>query len=352
MPRNDARGGHTRGPSIRDVARLAEVSAQTVSRVSTGSDAVRQETRDRVLRAMEQLGYSPNHAARALRDGRFGSIGLLAHRFDRTGESMITDAVLRAAQAEGYGVTLVTVQDAAHDGWTPAANRLRHQTVDGLIIIRSEGHSTEQLALPTGMPVAVSDSRVHGVYPCVVSDELNSSRMAVDHLLSLGHRTVHYVAGPEDSEPARLRRAGWRTGLVQAGAEVPEPHVGDWTADSGYTAGTALAADPEVTAIACANDETAFGVLAALHEAGRRVPEDVSVIGFDDVSLSRFTQPPLTTVKQHFTTIGTQLFRLVMDQIGTPRTAEIPDVTVPTELVLRASTAPPRSASVSRAQTG
>ncbi|GMA35798.1 substrate-binding domain-containing protein [Demequina litorisediminis] len=219
---------------------------------------------------------------------------------------MITDAVLRAAQAEGYGVTLVTVEDAAHDGWTPAANRLRHQTVDGLIIIRSEGHSTEQLALPPGMPVAVSDSRVHGVYPCVVSDELGSQRMAVEHLLELGHRTVHYVAGPADSEPARLRRAGWHTALVQAGAEVPEPYVGDWTADSGFAGGTALASDPSVTAIACANDETAFGVLAALHEAGRHVPDDVSVIGFDDVSLSRFTQPPLTTVKQHFTAIGNE----------------------------------------------
>jgi DNA-binding LacI/PurR family transcriptional regulator len=291
---------------------------------------------------MEELGYSPNHAARALRDGRFGSIGLLAYRFDRSGESMTAGAVQRAAEVADYSVTLLSVHDAAANGWAPAAQRLRHQTVDGLIIIRSEGNETDSLSLPRGMPVAVMDSRVHGIYPCVVSDEAHSARMAVKHLLDMGHRGVHHLAGPAGSQPARLRQTAWVECLQEAGIAPPQPIVGDWTAQSGYAAARAFASDPDVTAVVCANDEMAFGLMLGLHEAGIDIPSDISVVGFDDIPLSRFAVPPLTTVRQPFEAMGAALVRMVVDQIGHALPKELPDVIVPSELVMRQSTAPPR----------
>src|SRR6478736_698817 len=212
-----------RGPTLADVARVAGVSGQTVSRTVTGAERVRPETRERVMRAMEQLGYAPNRAARALRNGHYGTIGLLAHDFLRTGESLTTDAILRAARLEDYTVTLLTVPTAKVGDWVPAAARLQHQTVDGLIIIRAEGGSADRIALPPRFPVAVSDSRATGLYPCVVADEAASMRTAVMHLLELGHRTVHHIAGPTDSEPARLRKLGWRGALESAGVVPPKP---------------------------------------------------------------------------------------------------------------------------------
>src|SRR6187431_1229909 len=217
MAAEGARSARRRGPTIADVARLAGVSAQTVSRTATGAEVVSPETRERVLHAMDQLGYSPNRAARALRNGHYGTIGLLAHDFLRTGEALTTDAILNAARLEDYTVTLLTVPTADTGDWVPAAARLQHQTVDGLIIIRAEGGSADRIALPPRFPVAVSDSRATGLYPCVVGDEAGSMRTAVNHLIQLGHRTVHHIAGPADSEPARLRKLGWRGALESAG---------------------------------------------------------------------------------------------------------------------------------------
>ncbi len=314
---------------------------QTVSRVSIQPDAVKPTTRDRVLEAMEQLGYSPNLAARALRHGHYGTIGLLAHRFDRTGEAATTDAVLRAAAEHDLTVNIMTVPTTDADEWTPAAKRLQHQATDGLIVIRNELDSPKKFAFPAGFPVAVSGLHMEGVLPCVDADEVGAARAAVDYLMDLGHRTVHHVAGPTDSEPARRREIAWRARLSERGAIAHGPLTGDWSAESGFRAGLRLAADQAVTAVFCANDEMAFGVMHALHDAGRRVPEDVSVIGFDGIPLGAHSLPPLTTLKQDFRTIGAELVRLLVDRINNPNGDHPPHVTVPIELVVRKSTAPP-----------
>lgn len=331
----------SRGPTLADVARMAGVSGQTVSRTVTGAETVSPATRERVLRAMDHLGYTPNRAARALRNGHYGTIGLLAHDFHRTGEALTTDAILRAAQEEDYTVTLLSVPTSSAGDWVPAAARLQHQSIDGLIIIRAEGGSADRIALPPRFPVAVSDSRATGLYPCVVADEAASTHVAVDHLLKLGHRQVHHVSGPMDSEPARLRWLGWKGALDSAGIVAPKRLVGDWTVESGYRAGEVLSADPAVTAVVCANDEMALGCMAAFHAAGRSVPDDVSVVGFDDIALSRFATPALTTVRQDFKTMGSELVRLVLDQVRGHHAESTPHVIVPTELVVRGSTAPP-----------
>ncbi|MFZ0531187.1 MAG: LacI family DNA-binding transcriptional regulator [Propionicimonas sp.] len=341
MPTTTGRGRKKTGPSIEDVARLAGVSAQTVSRVSTGAAPVRPETRERVLLAMSQLGYSPNHAARALRNGSFGTIGLIAHRFERTGEALTTEAVVEAAEAEGYSVTLLAVRSAEANNWETAAHRLSSQAVDGLVIIRAEQATPESLTLPAGMAIAVSDSRLVGHYPAVVADQVQGSIDATRHLLELGHRSVHHIAGPTDSEPAAVRAVTWQRCLEEAGIRPPKPWRGDWTARSGYLAGQQIALDRSITAVYCANDETALGLLRALHEGGRRVPEDVSVVGFDGIALSEFSFPPLTTVKQDFHRVGHELVRLVLEQLR-PRASVLGGrVIIPTELLVRGTTAPP-----------
>jgi len=291
---------------------------------------------------MGQLGYSPNYAARALRNGSFGTIGLIAHRFGRTGEALTTEAVLEAAEAEDYSVTLLTVRDPDAEGWEPAAHRLSHQAIDGLVIIRAEQATPESLSLPTGMAVAVADSRLAGHYPAVSADQVQGTADAVRHLLELGHRNIHHIAGPVTSEPARVRAATWQRTLESAGVHSPKPWRGDWSARSGYAVGQEIALDPDITAVYSANDEMAFGLMRALHECGRRVPEDVSVVGFDDIALAEFSSPPLTTVKQDFPRLGHELVRLVLTQIRA--TASIPRdrVLVPTQLIVRGTTAPPR----------
>lgn len=329
------------GPSIVDVARLAGVSAQTVSRVSTGSTSVRPETRARVLAAMDQLGYSPNRAARALRNGSFGTIGLIAHRFGRTGEARTTEAVVEAAEEHGYAVTLLNVRNPEQAVWEDAAYRLTHQAIDALIIIRAEGVLPTSLAFPAGMPVAVSDSRLAGYYPAVVCDQVQGSRDAVRHLLDLGHAVVHHIAGPHGSDPATFRAASWERTLQEAGIAVPEMWRGDWTAESGYRIGKEVAEHPEVTAVYCANDEMAFGLMRALHEHGRRVPQDVSVVGFDDIALSEYSAPPLTTVRQDFHAMGYGLVSLLLEQIKAGGMKPRSRVVIPTELHVRGSSGPP-----------
>ena len=342
MSHPTARGRRKTGPSIEDVARLAGLSAQTVSRVSTGAESVRESTRLRVLAAMNQLGYSPNRAARALRSGSFGTIGLAAYRFERTGEALTTEAVVQAAEAENYSVTLLSVRTPVADQWEHTAQRLSHQAIDGLVIIRAEQATPESLSLPAGMAVAVSDSRLIGHYPSVVADQVQGTLDAIRHLLSLGHATVHHIAGPSDSEPALVRSNTWQRSLEEAGIRPPTPWQGDWTAASGYQAGRRIAEDPSITAVYAANDEMAFGLMRALYERGRHVPEDVSVIGFDGIALSEFASPPLTTVKQDFHRIGHELMRLVLEQIHSKPARSQGRVVVPTELIIRGTTAPPR----------
>lgn len=336
-----AGNGLPRAPSMADVAARAGVSSQTVSRVSTGADKVRPETRRRVLAAMDELGYSPNSAARALRYGSFGTIGMIAHRLARTGESRTVEAVVEAARDEGYTVSLVDVHSPSSDDVRAAVARLSHQAIDGLVIIRAETATPATLALPARLPVVVSDSRFVGHHPAVGADQTGGTRRAVEHLLALGHRTVHHLAGPADSAPAAMRVDAWRNTLQAAGRAVPPFLRGDWSAASGYEQGRRIARDPDVTAVFCANDEMAAGLCRALHEAGVRIPQEVSVVGFDDVPLAEYLWPPLTTVAQDFQGIGRRLVQLLLEQIRPG--VELSDVhtLVPVELIVRGSTAPP-----------
>ncbi|ACV07776.1 LacI family DNA-binding transcriptional regulator [Jonesia denitrificans] len=340
---NSPRGSRKRlGPSIGDVARLAGVSSQTVSRVSTGAERVRPETRERVLSAMEQLGYSPNHAARALRYGRFGSIGVIAHHLSRTGEFHTIDALVEAARKNGFTVNLIDVESPSSDDMSVAVQRLTHQSIDGLVIIRAETATPDTLQLPRRLPIVVSDSRFIGHHPAVSTDQWAGIAHAVRHLLGLGHTTVHHLAGPVDSSPAGVRIQAWRDTLTAHDRMIPDVVRGDWSAASGHAVGTRLLADPSVTAVLCGNDEMAAGLMRAAHERGLRVPEDVSIIGFDDIPLASYLWPPLTTVRQDFSAVGTTLMDVLFQQIRSGQPLTDHRTTIPTELIVRGSTAPPR----------
>ncbi|MFD0523397.1 LacI family DNA-binding transcriptional regulator [Paractinoplanes durhamensis] len=323
-----------------DVARLAGVSSQTVSRVSTGHPGVVESTRRQVLDAMRELGYRPNSAARALKSGEFRTLGVILFTLATTGNSRTVEAIAAQAAQEGYAITLIPVAVPTQDGVLGAFTRLGELAVDGVIVIM-EVHLLDavELQLPPGVQVVVVDSDAGDRYPVVDTDQADGARQAVRHLLDLGHRTVWHVTGPAESFASERRTQAWREILEEAGRAVPPVERGDWTAASGYEAGLRLAAVPDCTAIFAANDQMALGVLRALQENGRRVPADVSVVGFDDLPESASYLPPLTTVHQDFAEVGRRCVQGLLAQIrdfhGEPGT-----VLVPTTLVARASSAP------------
>jgi DNA-binding LacI/PurR family transcriptional regulator len=327
-----------------DVARLAGVSHQTVSRVINDSEHVRTETRERVLVAMRQLDYRPNSVARALVTGRSKTLGVVS--FDTTlhGPASTLFGIEQAAHEAGYFITIVSLKALDRPSVLDAVERLRIQGVDGILVIApQEGAARALVQAPVGIPlVAVEAGPADGV-PVAAVDQFAGAASATRHLLELGHRTVWHIAGPGDWLEAQQRIAGWRTTLQAAGAEVPPPLAGDWSPRSGYERGRELAADPAVTAIFVANDQMALGALRALHEAGRAIPGDVSVVGFDDIPEAPFFTPPLTTVRQDFDEMGRRSLRLLLETMESSDDAP-PHFEVTPELIVRASTAAPRSA--------
>jgi DNA-binding LacI/PurR family transcriptional regulator len=325
-----------------DVARAAGVSHQTVSRVINGADSVRAETRERVLQAMRELDYRPNSLARALVTGRSWTLGVVS--FDTTlyGPASTLFGIERAAHAQGYLVSIVSVTSLDRDSVLAAVEQLRGQGVDGILIITPQEAAVEAvLHIPRDMPVVAVEAGPEQAVPVVTVDQVAGAAAATRHLLELGHRTVWHVAGPSDWLEANQRIEGWMTALEEAGADAPPVLSGDWSARSGYELGKRLATVREVTAIFAANDQMALGILRALYEAGREVPRDLSIVGFDDIPEAQFFTPPLTTVRQDFNEVGRQSLMLLLDEIGAD-TRTSSRVVVPPKLEVRDSTAPPR----------
>jgi DNA-binding LacI/PurR family transcriptional regulator len=324
-----------------DVGRLAGVSHQTVSRVINGSPHVRPETRARVLAAMEELGYRPNPVARALVTGRSKMLGVVS--FDTTlyGPASTLFGIERAAHEAGYFIIVASLEALDRSSVADAVERLRRQGVEGILVIAPHAETGEALLhAPTGVPLVAAEAGPERGAPVVAVDQVTGAVSATQHLLELGHRTVWHISGPRNFTEARQRREGWRATLEAAGAHVPEPLVGDWSPRAGYELGGRLTGDPNVTAVFVANDQMALGLLRAMHEAGRAVPGELSVVGFDDIPEAAYFLPPLTTVRQDFIEMGRRSLRMVLRTIETGRRASAEPL-VPPELIVRASTAPP-----------
>jgi DNA-binding LacI/PurR family transcriptional regulator len=325
-----------------DVARVAGVSHQTVSRVINDADHVRPETRERVLRAMVELDYRPNPVARALVTGRSRTLGVVS--FDTTlyGPASTLFGIERAAHTEGYFVSIVSVTSLDRASVLGAVERLRAQGVDGILIITPQELAAEAvLHVPPDLAVVAVEAGPEEQVPVVAVDQFAGAVAATEHLLALGHRTVWHVAGPSDWLEARQRIDGWAAALEAAGADAPPLLTGDWSARSGYELGRRLATVRDVTAIFAANDQMALGILRAVHEAGREVPRDLSIVGFDDIPEAQFFTPPLTTVRQDFNEMGRQSLMLLIGEIVAPQRSSS-RVVVDPELRIRDSTAPPR----------
>jgi len=324
-----------------DVAAHAGVSAQTVSRVANGLANVEQSTRDRVLSSMQALGYRPNKAARALRLGRFRNIGVIMFTLSSFGNMRTLDAIAIAAARAGYSITLIPVEHPTQNDLSVAFSRLLEQAVDGVVIV-IEAHVVDEsdVELPAGLPVVVIDSAARADYPVIDTDQAQGARLATEHLLQLGHETVWHVAGPEASYSATRREQAWRETLATAGRQIPPVLRGNWSTTSGYEAGMTLSGDRNVTAIFAGNDQMALGILRAFHERGVAVPDDVSVVGFDDMSESDSFWPPLTTVHQDFDAVGRRSIEVLLAEIeGAPARPGI--IAASTRLIVRSSTAAP-----------
>jgi DNA-binding LacI/PurR family transcriptional regulator len=341
MTSSDAPARRSKQPSMGDVAKHAGVSSQTVSRVSNGHSNVDPLTRQRVIDSMQALGYRPNSAARALRRGQFRAIGVIMFTLRTFGNMSTLNAIATEAARADYSVTLLPVREATLGQVSGAYSRLGEAAVDGVVII-FEAHLLDEaeFSLPPGLPVVVIDSNAGDAYTVVDTDQADGARQATEHLLELGHRQVWHIAGPESSFSAMRRMEYWQRTLRDAGIEPPPVLHGDWSTDSGYRHGMELGTRDDVTAIFAANDQMALGLMRALHELGRDVPGDISVVGFDDLEEAHSFWPPLTTIRQDFGEVGRQAIQRLLAKVDGER--ENHKIIVPTRLIVRGSTAAPR----------
>lgn len=312
-----------RGPTMTDVARAAGVSHQTVFRVVNDQPGVKGATRLRVLAAVESLGYRRNSAARALVTGRSQLLGVITLHTSLYGPASALIAFERAAYAAGYFLSVVTLRSIEPTAIKEAVDRLITHGVEGAVVIAPVVSSKTLLRwIPADLPLVVVEGADVADLPDVPDadivgvDQVAGARVATSFMLEQGHETVWHVAGPPEWLEAGRRAAAWRATLEAHGAETPPPLRGDWSARSGFEAGKMLARISDVTAVFAANDSMAVGVLRALHEAGRRVPAEVSVIGFDDVPEAPYFNPPLTTVRQDFDEVGRRSLTLLLRQIS------------------------------------
>ncbi|MCG5219284.1 LacI family DNA-binding transcriptional regulator [Streptosporangium sp. KLBMP 9127] len=331
-------------PSIRDVAAAAGVSYQTVSRVLNDSPRVRSETRTAVLGAIERLGFRPSRAARALSLGRARGITVVTSNTVLYGYAATLQGIEEAARAEGMAMGIRVVESAEPAEVKQTVDYVSDASAGGVVVIAFDPMGTAVLeALPEHVPAvaAAEPAAPDRGRVAIALDERRAAADATEHLLALGHRTVHHVATPSEGRSSG-RQAGWRDALERAGVEVPEVLSCGWDIGSAYAAGQWLSTQARTTAILCGNDDIAQGVRRALYDAGKDVPGDVSIVGFDDIPGSAYWTPALTTVRMDFAGLGQACYRAAVAEL-TGQAQPVP-VLVPPSLVLRESTAPPPSA--------
>lgn len=325
-------------PTIFDVARLAGVSHQTVSRVINNHASVRETTRDRVRQAVEQLSYRPNAAARGLVGGRSRNIGLITTGSPDYGPTSTVLGLLSAARAADYSVSLATAVDTEPESVRAAVDLVLGQQIDALVVVASRIRILDTVAaLRVRVPVVVIESSGRTTRPSLSIDQYAGARTATEHLIGLGHRDILHVAGPADSMDATERVRGWRDTMAEHGLVARQPLEGDWTPASGFRIGEALVErGPSFTALFVANDQMSLGCIHALSLHGIRVPEDVSIVGFDDIPEAEHFAPPLTTMRQDFRRLGTDVLTTVLDLVEDREVA--PSSHLTPSLVIRRST--------------
>jgi DNA-binding LacI/PurR family transcriptional regulator len=326
-----------------DVAALARVSHQTVSRVVNGDPRVRRETAERVASAIAELGYRRNNAARLLASSRSRTIGVVTWGTSQWGPTQVILGLENAARSTDHRLSTVAIAEMTPEAVRSAFDQLLGHAPEAIVVIvphETVLHIAQDIDL--GVPTVVVGGDLSRTPLTAGVDNVQGGRLATRHLVELGHTSIVHVAGPPGWREAGARAEGWRAELRDAGLDVPPLRWGgDWSPRSGYRAGVALARERDVTAVFVANDQMALGLCAALREHGRVVPDQLSIVGFDDLPESEFFAPPLTTVRQDFTELGRRAMELVERALAGE---EMPSVElVPTRLVVRSSTAGPPS---------
>ena len=326
----------SRTANIFDVARLAGVSHQTVSRVLNNMPNVRPATRARVEQAIAQLRYSPSPAARALVTRRTRTIGLVTPGTVDYGPTSIATNFNFAARAARYNVDAISSPQSDVAPVRAAIDGLLKQRVDAIVLVVVD---TEVLAavqaLDIDVPIVAAATSARPHPRLVAIDQYRGARGAVRHLLEAGYDTVRHIAGPARNPDAVERIRGWREEIAAARAQSTPVVHGDWSAASGYRIASEADLSPG-EGIFVANDHMAIGVLSALRERGLRVPEDIGVVGFDDVPEAAYVYPSLTTVRQDFAALGEILMQKVLLLVEEPDTVT-ESTPLPTRLVVRAS---------------
>jgi DNA-binding LacI/PurR family transcriptional regulator len=323
--------------TIYDVAKAAEVSHQTVSRLLKGDSGIRPENRVRIERALKELDYRPNLAARSLATNRSRRIGALVYELQEVGPSKIVQAASDAAREAGYLLDIVSLDPEDDRAIAEAVALLAQQDFAGILAFAPTDRLNQVMASSTfTVPLHVeteSDDLLSGPTTSLNGHALG---LITEHLLELGHRRLFHVAGPSAWLSARNRTAAYHRALEARGLESIGTVNGDWSAASGYRAGLQIPADSGVTAAVVSNDQMALGVLRSLSVRGVAVPAEVSVVGFDDIPESAYFSPPLTTVRLDFRCQGRSALKKLLTLIGDADALPEP-VTVLPELVIRSS---------------
>jgi LacI family transcriptional regulator len=328
--------------TLNDVARLSGVSYQTVSRVINKHPYVAAETRQRVLDAIQQLDYSPNRAAKSLVTQRSQTVAVISYGMAYYGPSQMLINIESAAKTAGYDLIFSTVSEMSLQGFRDAIERLTGWRVEGIVAITPViGCSGDQLEAAGGsIPLVLIDTCLGQNVPSVVIDQGYGSRLVTRHLIELGHTAIAGLSGPLNWYGAEARHLAWQTTMLEAGL-TPGPSVaGDWSARSGYEGALALLdSGARFSALVVGNDQMALGAVQALRARSLRVPEDVSVTGYDNIPESAFFDPPLTTVWQDFSMVGQRSVEMLMERIADAHAPAEQRVIYP-RLVIRASTIP------------
>jgi len=329
----------SRAPSMHDVARLAGVSHQTVSRVINDAPNIRDETKQRVLDSMEQLQYRPNRAARALVTSRSRTIGILSASRTMYGPAASIQAIEDAASAAGYSVTTASISGYESTSIVRAIDRLLDQAIEGLVVIAPQRRVFDTLAgMSLRLPIVTLQSTGTESDMSLSVDQITGARLATRHLIELGHRAIYHLAGPQDWIEAEARMTGFLDEMNAQDVPTTAPILGDWTAEFGYFAGRELLRVRDFTAIFAANDQMALGLMHAIRDSGLDVPRDISIVGFDDIPDSAHFWPPLTTVRQDFPELGRRCMALLL---GGLEAGEDYAGSIPPTLVVRGSSGAP-----------
>ncbi len=330
-----------RAPNIRDVARLAGVSYQTVSRVLNDSPNIRPATKQRVLDVINELGFRPNQAARTLVTSRSRTIGVLTSQTAFYGPTTSLHAIEQAAREAGYLISTTSLATSDRAAILDGLQHLMSQAIEGLVVIAPQVTVLDAVKeLAFNVPLVTLDSTDRDAARSLAVDQFAGARLATRHLIDLGHEEIVHVAGPQDWIEAEARMRGFLQEIGDADLRTHPPILGDWTADFGHHAGRQLARFRDFTAVFAANDQMALGLMHAFREAGLNVPGDVSVVGFDDIPESAHFWPPLTTVHQDFAELGRRAIRLLLGELGTD--SDDAGHRIVPELVIRESTGPAR----------